>query len=118
MLEFNLRVKLSLPPTECLTCALYLAGLEALMGDFLRFETMITPLLIQIIFWVAVVFSIIAGVVMITDRTGPSIAGGIIAIIFGPILARIYAEILIVLFKINDHLRQIQHNTALPPSAG
>ena len=36
---------------------------------------------------------------------------GISVIIFGPILARIYAEILIVLFKINDHLRQIQHNT-------
>lgn len=88
------------------------------MGDFLRFETMITPILIQIIFWIVVVFSVIAGIIMITDRTEPSIFSGVMVIIFGPILARIYTEILIVLFKINDHLRQIQHNTAQPPSVG
>jgi Domain of unknown function (DUF4282) len=81
------------------------------MRDFLRFETMITPILIQIIFWVAVAAAVIAGIVMIADRNGPSIVAGISVIIFGPILARIYAEILIVLFKINGHLRQIQHNT-------
>ena len=84
------------------------------MGDFLRFETMITPILIQVIFWAAVFFSLVAGIVMITGRTAPDIVGGILAIVFGPILARIYAEILIVLFKINDHLRQIQHNTGHP----
>ena len=81
------------------------------MGEFLRFETMITPILIQIIFWIAVAVAVIIGAVMIADRNGPSVLGGIAVIIFGPILARIYAEILIVLFKINDHLRQIQHNT-------
>jgi len=82
------------------------------MGDFLRFETMITPILIQIIFWIAVAVAVIVGIVMIADRNGPSILAGIAVIVFGPILARIYAEILIVLFKINDHLRQIQHNTS------
>jgi hypothetical protein len=81
------------------------------MGDFLRFETMVTPILIQIIFWIAAAIAVIIGVVMIADQNIPSILGGISVIIFGPILARIYAEILIVLFKINDHLRQIQHNT-------
>jgi hypothetical protein len=87
------------------------------MGDFLRFETMITPILIQIIFWIAVVVAVIIGVIIISDRSGPSILGGISLIVFGPILARIYAEIMIVLFKINDHLRQIQHNTGqFPPS--
>lgn len=81
------------------------------MGDFLRFETMITPILIQIVFWVAVAVTVIVGIIMISGRNGPGILGGISVIIFGPILARIYAEILIVLFKINDHLRQIQQNT-------
>jgi hypothetical protein len=79
------------------------------MGDFLRFETMITPVLIQIIFWVAIVVAVIVGVVMIAEREASSIAGGVLLILLGPIAARIYAEILIVLFKINDHLRQIQH---------
>jgi hypothetical protein len=81
------------------------------MGDFLRFETMITPVLIQIIFWVAVVVAVIVGVVMIAEREASSIAGGVLLILLGPIAARIYAEILIVLFKINDHLRQIQQAT-------
>ncbi len=84
------------------------------MGDFLRFEMMITPILIQVLFWLAVAAIVITGIVMIVSREGPLIAGGILVIIFGPIVARIYAEILIVLFKINDHLRQIQHNTERP----
>ena len=48
------------------------------------------------------------GIVMIV-ATGD--ARGVLLIIFGPIAARIYAEILIVLFRINDHLRRIEHNT-------
>ena len=78
------------------------------MGDFLRFEVMITPILIQVLFWIAVIVAIVVGILIIID-TGD--ARGVLVIIFGPIAARIYAEILIVLFRINDHLRHIQHNT-------
>ena len=81
------------------------------MSNFLRFEVMITPMLIQILFWIAVVVAIIVGILLIID-TGD--ARGVLVIIFGPIAARIYAEILIVLFRINDHLRHIQHNTEHP----
>ncbi len=82
------------------------------MGDFLRFETMITPLVIQAIFWIAVVILIIAGVVQIVASDGGvGIATGLATIILGPLLARIYCEIVIVFFRINDHLRAIQHNT-------
>ncbi|MGE0259762.1 MAG: DUF4282 domain-containing protein [Alphaproteobacteria bacterium] len=84
------------------------------MSNFLRFEVMITPILIQILFWVVVAVSVAIGIAMIVSREGPGIAGGILVIILGPILARIYAEILIVLFKVNDHLRHIQHNTERP----
>ena len=81
------------------------------MGDFLRFEVMITPILIQILFWIAVAATVITGSLMIID-TGD--ARGVLVIVFGPIMARIYAEILIILFRINDHLRRIQHNTEHP----
>lgn len=84
------------------------------MGDFLRFEVMITPVLIQLLFWIAVVASVIVGITMMAARDASGIAAGILVVILGPILARIYAEILIVLFKINDHLRRIQHNTERP----
>lgn len=85
------------------------------MGDFLRFEVMITPILIQILFWILVVAAVIVGIVMIiTAEDVPERAAGFLVIIFGPIAVRIYAEILIVLFRINDHLRRIQHNTERP----
>ena len=78
------------------------------MGDFLRFETMITPIVVMILFWLAVVLCVIGGIVGIIS-TGD--ARWILLIVFGPIGARIYAEILILFFRINDHLREIQHNT-------
>lgn len=81
------------------------------MGDFLRFETMITPILIQIIFWVGVVAVIIAGIVSIGHGSAESIGKGVALIILGPIIARIYAELLIVWFRIFEHLRQIDSNT-------
>jgi hypothetical protein len=33
------------------------------------------------------------------------------SLILGPLLARIYCEIIIVFFRINGHLRAIEHNT-------
>lgn len=78
------------------------------MGDFLRFETMITPLVIQILFWIGAVGCVIGGILMIIISGN---ARGILLIIFGPIGARIYAELLLVFFRINDHLRQIELNT-------
>jgi hypothetical protein len=84
--------------------------MEGTMGDFLRFETMITPAVIQVVFWIAVVIAVIAGIVQIAHG-GVGIITGLLTIIFGPIVARIYCEILIIFFRINDHLRAIQHNT-------
>jgi hypothetical protein len=82
------------------------------MGDFLRFETMITPGLIQVLFWLAAIFCIVAGIITMigADDVGARV-GGAALLIFGPLGARIYAEILIVVFRINDHLRHIDHNT-------
>ena len=58
------------------------------MGDFLRFEVMITPILIQILFWIAVAGTVIIGIAMIfTTRDAPAIAAGVLVIIFGPIAA-------------------------------
>jgi hypothetical protein len=81
------------------------------MGDFIRFETMITPIVIQILFWLAVAVSVVVGIIMIITSGD---ARGILLIVFGPIGARIYAELLMVFFRINDHVRQIAENTRRP----
>ena len=80
------------------------------MGDFLKFETMMTPFVIQVIFWIAVVILVILGILQIIQGDS-AIWTGLATIIVGPILARIYCEIIIIFFRINDHLRAIQHNT-------
>jgi hypothetical protein len=83
------------------------------VGDFLRFETMITPILIQFLFWLAVIASVIVGIGIMALGSGEvlAVAMGLALIILGPIVIRIWAEILMVIFRINDHLRQIMHNT-------
>lgn len=92
------------------------------MMDFLAFRKMITPIVIQILFWLGVIGCIIGGIVWILTGGVTLIKGGGIAsalpviiglvwIFIGPILVRIYCEVLIILFRINDNLTVIRHNT-------
>ena len=82
------------------------------MKDFLTFKKMVTPLLVQILFWIAIVVDVITGIVMVaTGELGTDIASGILVIVLGPLLIRIYAELAIVLFRINESLWDIRTNT-------
>ncbi len=82
------------------------------MKDFLEFRTMITPVIIQIIFWLGVAACIVMGLILIAAgikvdaRSG---VAGFAVLILGPILVRIYCEILIIFFRINETLTEIQH---------
>ena len=86
------------------------------MGDYLSFRRMITPAFIQVIFWIAVIGIVIGGIVQITNHHA---GAGLALIILGPIGVRIYAEILIVIFRINDNVFAIRTgkagDTAPPP---
>jgi hypothetical protein len=75
------------------------------MSEYLTFRRMITPVFIQIIFWVIVAVLVIAGVAILADGRPVE---GIATIVVGPLLARIYAEILIVIFKIHDNVAAIR----------
>jgi len=84
------------------------------MGDFVSFKKMITPTIIQVIFWIGVVLMILGGLGMIIGGISSDYGGGGAVlmglgwIIFGPILVRIYCEILIVIFSIHDRLGEIR----------
>ncbi len=75
------------------------------MSEYLSFRRMITPVFIQIIFWVAVAAIVIAAIVQIADG---SAVGGVLLLILGPLGARIYAEILIVIFRIQGDVAAIR----------
>ncbi len=78
------------------------------MKDFLFFRKMITPMIIQILFWIGIVVVVIGGfVTMFTS----SFLAGLGMVILGPIGVRLWTELLIVIFKINDTLTDIRNNT-------
>lgn len=78
------------------------------MQDFLTFRKMITPIIIQIIFWLGVVGVVITGLVMLFNG---AVGNGLLMILLGPIAVRLYCELLIVFFRINDNLREINEKT-------
>ena len=91
-----------------------LAAKEMIMSDFWAFRTMVTPVIIQVLFWVGVMVCIIAGLVMIV--MGIKLPGeqmvlkGVLLAILGPLGVRVYCEILIVFFRINETLTEIKHS--------
>lgn len=85
------------------------------MGGFFSFDKMITPIFIKLFFILGILGSIISGVFMIgmgfiSDQGGfIQIISGIILLFLGPIIVRIYCEMLIVFFKMQESLIQIRN---------
>ncbi|MFZ5642090.1 MAG: DUF4282 domain-containing protein [Bacillota bacterium] len=85
------------------------------MSDFLSFRKMITPVFIQIIFWISVMICVISGLVMIVTGAGARYGGGgqvlsgLITIFIGPLFVRVYCEILILFFRMNETLTDIKN---------
>jgi len=73
------------------------------MKDFLNYKTMITPGIVKILSYIGMVIVLIVGLVSIAVEplTGISMA------ILGPIAVRIYAELMLVIFEINNNLKKI-----------
>ncbi len=85
------------------------------MEDFLNFKKMLTPMFIKILFWIGLVITVLAGLGMIISGANQNYGGGgtvligLITLVVGPVLVRVYCEILIVVFSINDTLTEIKN---------
>ena len=86
------------------------------MEDFLKFKKMVTPIIIQILFWIGVVVSVIAGIIQIVSGINTPYGGGgsivfmgILLLLLGPILVRVWCELMLVLFSIHDTLLKIKN---------
>jgi len=97
--------------------------------DYLVFRRMITPIVIQVIFWIGILFVLYVAVSLITDSLGStkeqvignqkiiqktefSWRGMLIGVAFffvGPLLWRMYCEVLIVFFRMNETLTDVRH---------
>jgi len=85
------------------------------MYEFLTFRKMITPVVIQVLFWIGVALVVIAGIVMIVigiyQGALVPMFGGLLYILLGPIFVRVYCEVIMVFFRMLDALTDIKRNT-------
>jgi hypothetical protein len=98
---------------------------EKSMNDYLSFRRMITPIIIQVIFWIGVALTILAALaVLVRGFTGlhvtfATIFGGLIGaavtLVVGIIAVRVWCEILIVFFRINETLTDIREGLVVGP---
>jgi len=85
------------------------------MEDFLNFKKMLTPLIIKILFWVGVVICVLAGIASMINGAqtqyggGKAVFVGMLLVVLGPVIVRIYCELLIVIFSVNDTLTDIKN---------
>ena len=73
------------------------------MKEFLNYKHMITPGVLKILSYIAMVGCVIAGI--FTAFVEP--VSGIGMIVLGPIVARIYTELMLVIFEIHSELKSL-----------
>ena len=94
------------------------------MKRFFNFERMITPVIIKILFWIGLIASAVGGIAVFiggltsgfSGRRFPAaifsillgLLGGILAFALGALITRIYSELLIIIFRINETLTDIK----------
>jgi len=74
------------------------------MKDVLFFNSMLTPQIITIVYWVLLVSVVVGGIGAIFSG---KIIAGVVGVVIGVVAVRIWCELLIILFKINDNLKVI-----------
>jgi hypothetical protein len=89
------------------------------LGDLFQWERFVTPTVIKVFYWLAVVISILlglAGVVSALTTMVYNPFGGVIflvlsllAAVMGVVMSRIAAEFVLIVFRINEHLGAIRN---------
>ncbi|GAB4221936.1 MAG: DUF4282 domain-containing protein [Francisella sp.] len=86
------------------------------LKKFISFDNMITPNLIVVIFWIMFVGILFKGLAVMLSAFSHGNSFllffyGIFQIFIGVLIVKVFCEILVVLFKINDSLKEIVQNT-------
>ncbi len=90
--------------------------MESEMKNLFYLDEMITPKIITLIYWILLIGAAISGIVSMFYGFGGFTFGrfllGIVYIVLGALGARIWCELLIVLFKMNEALQDIRDKKA------
>lgn len=83
--------------------------------DFFFFDRMLTPKVITVIYWIFVAAIVIGG---IGTMFAQSFIAGLLGMLVALVFARIWCELLIVVFKMNDALQAIRDQGNAGPAGG
>jgi hypothetical protein len=81
------------------------------MNEFLTFRKFVTPVAIQLLFWIGVGVCVVEGITMIVSAAGAfgrgiGIVNGLLVLFVGPIAVRVLCELIMAVFKIHDALKE------------
>jgi hypothetical protein len=92
------------------------------LSDLFQWERFVTPTVIKVFYWLAVVMCILLGIDGAVSSLRDMAFNPFVGIIFliasllgafmGVIIARIIAETVLIVFRINEHLGAIRNQTA------
>ena len=87
-------------------------GGKTFFSNILNFDVMISTKLIKLLYFLALIGVVISAITTMLSRnpvTGTSnFVWGLLILIFGPIVVRGWAELMVVIFNINDNLAKIK----------
>ncbi len=93
------------------------------ISDLFQWERFVTPTIIKIFYWLAVVISILVGLAGAVSSLTTMAYNPFVGMIFliasllgacmGVVLSRIVAEFVLIVFRINEHLGAIRNQGAL-----
>lgn len=81
------------------------------MKDVFFFDAMLTPKIITFVYWLLLLGSLISGLGSMFTEYGGGFFAGLAIIVGGAVGARIWCELLIVLFKIHENLQKIANKS-------
>ena len=89
------------------------------LGDLFQWERFVTPTVIKVFYWLAVVISVLLGLAGAVSSLGTMAFNPFVGMIFlitsllggfmGVIISRIIAEFVLIVFRINEHLGAIRN---------
>lgn len=87
-------------------------GGKTFLSNLFNFDVMISAKLIKLLYFLSLIAVVISAITTMLSRnpfTGTSnFVWGLLILIFGPIAVRVWAELMIVIFNINDNLSKIK----------
>lgn len=88
---------------------------DSFVKNIFFFDSMLTPKIITFVYWLMLLGAVVGGIYLMFLPFFGGFFKGLGVLVGGVIVARIWCELLIVVFKINENAHRIAQNTSASP---